>query len=165
MIQAVPTNKFSTFTTVPKNSSINSFNNESRSNELKVAENRMAKIEERLLAVESTTNKRNIYYFKQFQQNKFNKTQLYIEKSDSTTIAEDAVRNYQKQLLVKLLSVREKVSEEVGDYAKIKEERDSLLTENVKLKKEAERQNYRIQHLVKALIAEEEKHNLSQLQD
>ena len=61
MIQAVPTNKFSTFTTVYKNSSSNSFNNEIKSNELKVAENRMAKIEERLLAVESTTTKRNIY--------------------------------------------------------------------------------------------------------
>lgn len=77
--------------------------------------------------------------------------------SGDLKIVEEAVRSYQKQILEKLLVVREKVSEEVGDYSKLKDERDTLLAENIKLKKESDRQNYRIQHLIKALNAEEER--------
>ena len=43
-----------------------------------------------------------------------------------------------------------------GDLGQIKEERDNLQAENLKLKKEAEKLNYRVKHLVKALTAAEE---------
>lgn len=65
MIQAVSTNKFSILSTVSKSdpkTNERSFQR-SQNNELIDAENRMAKIEERLLAVESTTINRKFNYY------------------------------------------------------------------------------------------------------
>ena len=44
------------------------------------------------------------------------------------------------------------------DLAAVQKERDELLKENLVLRKEKERLNYRVNHLVKALNEEEKKH-------
>ena len=120
------------------------------------AEKRMSQIESKILQLESS--------------------------SPSTTDASAALQNYQKQMLDRLKVVRETLVQEVefyllfsfglmewldsfvtfhaaqgGDIAKITQERDAALEENAKLKKEMDRLQYRVQHLIKALNAEESK--------
>jgi len=56
---------------------------------------------------------------------------------------------YQKQMLARLLAVREALVSGGGDIAYVVKEREALKEENARLKKEAERLNYRIAHLVK----------------
>jgi len=82
---------------------------------------------------------------------------LVAASNDSSKDIEEALRTYQKQMLSKLIDVREKLVNEVGDYSKLQTERDSLHLENVALRKESERMNYRIKHLIKALNIEESK--------
>lgn len=77
---------------------------------------------------------------------------------NSSSQVEEALRKYQEQLLTKLLLIREQLNAEVGDIAELRSKNEDLLAENAKLKKESERMLYRIQHLVKALNAEEAKH-------
>ena len=106
--------------------------------DLNVAEKRMAALEEQLLSLESLSTKAN----------------------DSRGV-EEALRNYQLTILQRLKNIRDLMSTEKGSsesIAKVTEERDSALVENLKLKKEVERLNYRVNHLVKALNVEEAKH-------
>jgi peptidoglycan hydrolase CwlO-like protein len=62
-----------------------------------------------------------------------------------------ALQAYQKQLLSKLVAIREALASGDGDVAHVIKERDALREENEKLKKEALKLNYRINHLVKNL--------------
>ena len=64
------------------------------------------------------------------------------------------LRIYQAKLLVRLKEIRAAIG--TGDAGSIKKERDAALSENVELKKELERANYRIKHLVKELNKAEE---------
>jgi chromosome segregation ATPase len=97
------------------------------------AENRMQSIEERLVALESSA------------------------PVDNSSAVEAAVRAYQAQILGKLKDIRHTLVSEGGDVVTIKSERDAAVAENVKLKKEIERLNYRVRHLIKALEEEENK--------
>lgn len=99
------------------------------------AEARMSGIEERILALESTGN-----------------------NSSSNAAVQEAVRAYQIQVLEKLKAIRQSLASEGGDVKTIKAERDAALAENAALKKEVDRLNYRVRHLVKALNEEESKH-------
>lgn len=101
---------------------------------LSCAEDRMKTIEERLVALESTT-----------------------PAGDNSAAVEAAVRAYQSQILGKLKDVRNALMSEGGDVVTIKAERDAAVAENAKLRKEIERLNYRVRHLVKALEEEENK--------
>ena len=74
----------------------------------------------------------------------------------STAAFNEVLFDYQTQLLDKLRNVRKALTADGGDLGQIKEERDNLQAENLKLKKEAEKLNYRVKHLVKALTAAEE---------
>ena len=68
-----------------------------------------------------------------------------------TAASSEALITYQTQILGKLVSIRDAFLVEGGDVTQISAERDQFQAENVKLRKEAEKLNYRIQHLVKAL--------------
>lgn len=70
-----------------------------------------------------------------------------------------AIVAYQKQILEKLKDIRTQFNEEVGDIAKVREERDKAVSENSKLKKDVEKLNYRVNHLIKALNEEEAKNS------
>lgn len=96
------------------------------------AEDRLKSIEDRLLAVESTS-----------------------AGTASTADVELALHQYQKQILGKLKEVRDKIAEEGGDISTIRKERDEAVNQNALLVKEIAKLNYRVQHLVKALNAEE----------
>ena len=61
-----------------------------------------------------------------------------------------SLHDYQVQLHQKLVNIRNSLASEGGDTSQIREERDLYLAENILLKKEAERLNYRVQHLIKA---------------
>ncbi len=100
------------------------------------AEDRMKTIEERLVALESTA-----------------------APADNSAAVEAAVRAYQSQILSKLKDIRQSMMAEGGDVGTIKAERDAAVAENAKLKKEIERLNYRVRHLVKALEEEENKNS------
>ena len=64
---------------------------------------------------------------------------------------------YQKQVLQKLKMIRETLVSEIGNVAEVKESRDVAVTENVKLRKEIEKLQYRINILINSLNEEEEK--------
>ena len=98
------------------------------------ADDRMKSIEERIVALESTNAPVN-----------------------NTAAVQEAVRAYQIQVLEKLKDIRQSLASEGGDVVNIKAERDAALAENAALKKEVERLNYRVRHLVKALNEEESK--------
>lgn len=68
-----------------------------------------------------------------------------------------AIKLYQKQILGKLKAIRDALVAEGGDVATIRRERDEARAENAALKKDVERLNYRVRHLVKALNEEEQK--------
>jgi hypothetical protein len=74
----------------------------------------------------------------------------------NTAASNEALFDYQAQLLERLSRVRDALSIEGGDIGQIKAERDLIRAENIKLKMEAEKLNYRVKHLVKALIKAEE---------
>ena len=62
----------------------------------------------------------------------------------------EGLLEYQKQVLVRLVTIRDALTADpAGDMAYVLKERDALREENAKLKKEAEKLNYRIAHLVK----------------
>ena len=76
----------------------------------------------------------------------------------NTSASNDAsLLAYQTQLLEKLTCVRDALSIEGGDIGQVREERDLFRAENTKLKLEAEKLNYRVKHLVKALTKAEER--------
>ena len=102
------------------------------------AEKRMSALEEKLLSLE-----------------------VAAVAASSDAAAEGALQNYQLSLLARLKTLRELLVSEAGSsesLAKVKEDRDQLAIENAQLKKENERLQYRVNHLVKALNAEELKH-------
>lgn len=69
-----------------------------------------------------------------------------------------ALRAYQSQTVEKLKVVRDLLlSADSADSTQVTQERDTALEENKKLKKEIDRLNYRVKHLVKALDEEEKK--------
>lgn len=100
------------------------------------AESRMSVIEDKLSAFEASRG---------------NKTDQI-----NTAASSEMLHEYQVQLLSRLRSVRDALVADGGDIGLIKEERDNLQAENLKLKKEAEKLNYRVNHLVKELKAAEE---------
>lgn len=95
---------------------------------------KMSSIEERLTKVEET-----------------------LVGSNSSSTPNVDLKEYQAQLLIKLKGIREAMTAEGGDIVQIKEERDKLAIENTKQKKESDKLNYRIKHLIKALNREEAK--------
>jgi hypothetical protein len=101
--------------------------------ELKVAEERMQSIEERLAAVEA------------------------LNTTSTSAADSQALLQYQKQILAKLTAVRDQMKMEGGDITTIKRERDEAVAQNAIYKKEIDKLNYRVNHLIKALNAEEAK--------
>ena len=77
---------------------------------------------------------------------------------NATTTTNVDLKEYQTQLLIKLKCIRQAMTAEGGDIVQIKEERDKLALENAKQKKEIDKLNYRVKHLIKALNREEAKH-------
>ena len=55
----------------------------------------------------------------------------------------------------KLKLIRDKISAEGGDGMALRKERDAALAENERMKKEIEKLNYRVNHLIKELNAAE----------
>mmetsp|Transcript_19550 Transcript_19550/g.32668 ORF Transcript_19550/g.32668 Transcript_19550/m.32668 type:complete len:111 (-) Transcript_19550:1775-2107(-) len=100
------------------------------------AEKRMLAIEKRLLSMEA-------------------KQESPSAGVASSELVASALREYQIQMLSKLTVIRDKINEDGGDVTAIKKERDAAVAENNLLKKEIEKLNYRVQHLIKALNAEE----------
>lgn len=103
-------------------------------NELKAAEERMNAIERKIANIESIS-----------------------VAATSSAAVEDSLREYQVQMLKRLKGVRDTFQSEGGDLATIKQERDMAVSENIVLKKDLEKANYRIRHLIKALEVEEAK--------
>ena len=73
-----------------------------------------------------------------------------IDQTDNYS-SSGSLHDYQVQLHQKLVNIRNALTSEGGDISQIREERDLYLAENAQLKKETERLNYRVQHLIKAL--------------
>ena len=69
----------------------------------------------------------------------------------SSAAANEQLAEYQAQMLERLRGIRAAMTAEGGDIVQIKAERDELATDNKKLRKEVEKLNYRVQHLIKAL--------------
>lgn len=105
---------------------------------LEVAEKKMSEIEARLAELETNNTK---------------------APAPDSSIVEEAITNYQKQMLTKLQKIRELIVSEGGDISTVREERDRALAENAQMKKEIERLNYRVRHLVKSLNEEEAKNS------
>jgi hypothetical protein len=76
---------------------------------------------------------------------------------NSESQLDEILRNYQIKVLEKLKLIRETLVTEGGDLATIRAERDAAVAENAALKKENERLQYRVRHLIKALDQEESK--------
>ena len=55
----------------------------------------------------------------------------------------------------KLKVIRDKIIAEGGDGTALQKERDAALAENERMKKEIEKLNYRVSHLIKELNAAE----------
>eukprot|EP01038_Epipyxis_sp_PR26KG_P009979 gene9979-13424_t len=106
---------------------------------LKSAEKQMTEIETRISKLESTSS-----------------SNPNISNNNTATI-EKALKSYQKQILEKLKPIRDLMAEEGGDISQVKQERDEAINENKQLKKDIERLNYRVKHLIKALNEEENK--------
>jgi ABC-type transport system involved in cytochrome bd biosynthesis fused ATPase/permease subunit len=71
---------------------------------------------------------------------------------------EQALRAYQAQVVEKLIRVRDLLlHSDSADATQAIQERDEAREENKKLKKEIEKLNYRVTHLVRALEVEEKK--------
>lgn len=79
--------------------------------------------------------------------------------SSSSSSNSNSLNIFQSELLLKLLTIKENIENEIGDYNLIKNEKNNLLNENIQLKKEIEKLNYRINHLIKSLNEEEQKNN------
>ena len=106
--------------------------------ELSIAEKRMAALEEKLLSLETAA----------------------LNVSSEAGV-EEALRKYQISMLSRLKVLREMMISEAGSSESLREvteDRDRLAAENAQLKKDNDRLLYRVNHLVKALNAEEAKH-------
>lgn len=69
----------------------------------------------------------------------------------------ESLISYQIRMLKKLKEVKQTLELEGGDLKSITMERDIALEESKALKKENEKLNYRIRHLIKSLNEEEDK--------
>ena len=76
----------------------------------------------------------------------------------------EEMRGFKLNILTKLKTIRDKLVSEGGDPEQLKKERDEALAENIKMKKEMEKQAYRIKHLIKELSLEEAMHKLIRLE-
>ncbi|RYH16845.1 hypothetical protein EON65_29440 [archaeon] len=104
--------------------------------DLSGAENRMTSLEARIAELE--------------------KSAVSASSGDNSHVeVELAIKKYQHQILGKLKAIKEALVSEGGDSATLRQERDDARAENAALKKEIERLNYRVRHLVKALNEEE----------
>jgi hypothetical protein len=65
------------------------------------------------------------------------------DQTINSTATEEALLAYQCQLLDRLKGIRSSILAEGGDVGQIKQERDDFAMENLKLKKEVDRLNYR----------------------
>jgi chromosome segregation ATPase len=101
---------------------------------LEEAEGRMSTTEQRLLSLEADG-----------------------ASGGNSAAVEQALRVYQQQVLAKLKAIRSQIMDEGGDVGTIKKERDEAVAQNALLRKEIDKQNYRIQHLIKALNKAEER--------
>ena len=115
------------------------------SESLKLAEERMSQIEQRIQSLQS-------------------QKVVPTNHEDVNKLIEEALYEYEKKILIKLKLIKEELLNNNNnnitnnsDYNKLIEERDNAIAENIKNKKEIDKLNYRIQHLVKALNEEEEK--------
>lgn len=68
-----------------------------------------------------------------------------------TLTSSETLIDYQTQMLRRLITIRDAITADGGDHSLISAERDHFQAENAKLRKEAEKLNYRVQHLVKEL--------------
>jgi len=71
--------------------------------------------------------------------------------ASSSAATNEALAEYQAQMLVRLRGIRAAMTAEGGDIVQVTAERDQLAAENKKLRKDMEKLNYRVQHLIKAL--------------
>ena len=69
------------------------------------------------------------------------------------------MRAYQAQVLQKVKAIRDALVSEVGNITGLKEAKEAADIENIRLKKEVERLNYRVHILLKSLKEEEEKNS------
>jgi uncharacterized protein YlxW (UPF0749 family) len=81
-----------------------------------------------------------------------------LESAQGSTSSDTSLLMYQAQTLEKLKIIRDQLQTN-GTDDKIREERDAAVARNKELEKEVSRLNYRVNHLVKALNAEEQKNN------
>jgi uncharacterized protein YlxW (UPF0749 family) len=81
-----------------------------------------------------------------------------LESAQGSTSIDTSLLMYQAQTLEKLKIIRDQLQTN-GTDDKIREERDAAVARNKELEKEVSRLNYRVNHLVKALNAEEQKNN------
>ena len=78
-------------------------------------------------------------------------------------IQTQTLKHFQEDILTKLIAIRQQAvieSQQREITASTKTESEDILRENASLKKEIERLNYRVNHLVKALTAEELRNSL-----
>lgn len=86
-----------------------------------------------------------------------------LELSDSpnananSEAVDAAIQQYQLQVLARLKEIRDAMKVEGGDISSVRKERDTAVEENKLLKKEVERLQYRVKHLIKSLEEEERK--------
>lgn len=85
-----------------------------------------------------------------------------VASNSISTVADNsaveiALNEYKLQILTKLKSVRDKLVSEDSDIISIRNERDLALQQVATLKKENDRLNYRVRHLIKSLEEEEKK--------
>jgi len=70
---------------------------------------------------------------------------------ESAAAIKEAVRRERGETLLKLRALRDAMKAEGQDLSQVKSERDQALAENEELKKENEKLNYRIKHLLRSL--------------
>ena len=110
-----------------------------RMEDISSAENRMTSIEAKLMELEKSAVSAST-------------------GSPSQEAVELAIKKYQQQMLGKLQAIKEALVAEGGDVTSTRQERDEARAENAALKKEVERLNYRVRHLIKTLNEEEAQH-------
>ena len=88
-----------------------------------------------------------------------------VEKSNSSlgsgnnnNVDKQALARFQLQMVDRLKEIKTAMMNSGGDVVAITAERDAALAENAKLKADAAKMEYRINHLVKMLNEEEAKH-------
>ena len=81
-----------------------------------------------------------------------------LESKQGRLGTDDGVLLYQAQTVEKLKAIRDLMTSDSSGSNDVKRERDEAIARNKELEKEIERLKYRVNHLVKALNNEEQKH-------